>query len=709
VPAGPYTHDILILADMARASDCGLRIRREIETCHKAGYSVGLRHLPTPGRSAAILPDIQHCVRAKMARVIGEAEAVIARLGIVFSPGLLKAPAIGLEQIRADKVVLVHDRAPDVAQMGNWFSFDIGEMSWAPTNRWVRAKLEELSFPVHIEAEDWRSIGRPAARPSATYRPPAQRIFGRVSAVGKAQWPDTASELEAIYPCTAAIDFCTVGGPPNEIVKDNKSVRRWRVLHAADTTLDRFISQLDVFMYFPGALTPELPETAIATALASGKVVVLPPHLKPHFGPGALYSEPRAALAVVEDLFANDDALAAYRTTARAQAKFQFSETEYLARIARLTQMKDAPRSRRAISFKSRRALFVPSNGLGMGHTSRLLATARRLEDRFEPVFASLGQVTGVLESFGYLAEYIPSYADMSSPMEDWDVWAREEISMILDRHRPEVVIFDGNHATDGLVKAVMAYGQCRLVWMRRGMAAAAPSKSLVNSRFFDCIIEPGELASDHDAGPLVARRHEAHQVAPIRLLDHCELLSKSQARAQLRLDPERPAVLLHLGSGSNFDLVDLVDRIIGYLQQFEGLQIVVAEWANGAIQMPHWPGVRILRGFPISQTFNAFDFSIAAAGYNTFHEVIALQLPTIFIADRHPSMDDQGGRAEFAQNHSLGFDLIEDDISLLPALCNALLQPKANEFLRQQCGGIDDTNGAVQAANLIKTTVDGQ
>jgi predicted glycosyltransferase len=115
------------------------------------------------------------------------------------------------------------------------------------------------------------------------------------------------------------------------------------------------------------------------------------------------------------------------------------------------------------------------------------------------------------------------------------------------------------------------------------------------------------------------------------------------------------------------------------------------------------------LRGFPISQTFNAFDFSIAAAGYNTFHEVIALQLPTIFIADRHPSMDDQGGRAEFAQNHSLGFDLIEDDISLLPALCNALLQPKANEFLRQQCGGIDDTNGAVQAANLIKTTVDGQ
>ncbi len=82
-----------------------------------------------------------------------------------------------------------------------------------------------------------------------------------------------------------------------------------------------------------------------------------------------------------------------------------------------------------------------------------------------------------------------------------------------------------------------------------------------------------------------------------------------------------------------------------------------------------NWPNVRVLRGgFPLSAYFNAFDFSIAAAGYNAYHEVISFGLPTVFLPNRAPSMDDQATRAEFAQDHGAGFVLDEDQMFHLRA-----------------------------------------
>jgi UDP-N-acetylglucosamine:LPS N-acetylglucosamine transferase len=137
-------------------------------------------------------------------------------------------------------------------------------------------------------------------------------------------------------------------------------------------------------------------------------------------------------------------------------------------------------------------------------------------------------------------------------------------------------------------------------------------------------------------------------------------------------------------------------------LRRFEGLQIVIAEWSNGAISLPRWTGTRRLRGFPISRLFNGFDFSVSAAGYNTYHEVMAFGLPTIFVANRHPSMDDQGARAAFAQDNGAGFDLTNDEMHVFPTLCRAMLTPQANAALRANCAGFETENGASEAARII-------
>jgi UDP-N-acetylglucosamine:LPS N-acetylglucosamine transferase len=190
--------------------------------------------------------------------------------------------------------------------------------------------------------------------------------------------------------------------------------------------------------------------------------------------------------------------------------------------------------------------------------------------------------------------------------------------------------------------------------------------------------------------------------VPPIRLLDEGELLPRAEAARRLGLDPALPSVLVQLGAGYNRDVVTLVDRLITQLQRHAELQVCVAEWLNGTQPLNYWPGVSYLRGYPLSQYFKAFDFSISAAGYNTFHEIVNFDLPTIFIPNRHPSMDDQAGRSTHAQGLHAAFELDETDLSDLPDLVALLLDSKAREFLIQHSKALHQPNGAADAARLL-------
>ena len=699
--------DVVLLADMTRGGDIGLRIRRELQALAGRGYRCALRHLP-PGSRQTVSPDIQRCVREGLALPVAAEATISARLAIAYSPGVLSAP-VDLDGLSAEQVILVVDSPPSPGQMGYWFGFGLGPMCWAPTNRWVRARLMELGFPVPLTDEDWRAIATPC-RPRPDPAPArAVPVLGRVSTSSASQWPETAEALDATYAAGGAFDVWMHGSPPGDLRKESTGASSWTIVDPADMSVERFVEAIDVLAYFPAAKSPELPEAAIVAAMASGKPVLLPERFRPHFGRGAVYADASEAIAVAARLLDDAPALEVLRETAAEHCRWSNAQGSYLERIETLIGPPECagPATVRAETVHpvpaAGRVLFVPSSGIGLGHVARLLAIARRLEDAVEPVFASLGQAGDVIDAFGYRSEYIPSRSDTRAPMPEWDAWFRHDLGEVIDRYEPSVVVFDGNNPTPALVQAALAHGACRLVWVRRGMCPQTPSPFLDNARFFDCVIEPGEYAAELDNGPTSRLRHEVVQVPPIRLLDDAELLSREAARGEMGLAPDRPAVLVQPGSGANRDIVELTDRLVSDLRRFEGLQIVIAEWSNGAISLPHWPGTRRLRGFPISRHFNAFDFSVAAAGYNTFHEVIAHGLPTIFVANRHPSMDDQGARAEFAQDHGAAFDLKEQEMHLFPTLCRAMLNPEANAVLREGCAGFDRTNGAAKAAAIIK------
>jgi predicted glycosyltransferase len=109
-----------------------------------------------------------------------------------------------------------------------------------------------------------------------------------------------------------------------------------------------------------------------------------------------------------------------------------------------------------------------------------------------------------------------------------------------------------------------------------------------------------------------------------------------------------------------------------------------------------------ILNGAPLSLYYRAFDFSISAAGYNSFHEVISFGLPTLFVPNRAPLMDDQAARASFAQDIGAAVELAEHEFNELPDILDLFMQPAFRSVMRVNCDRLATKNGANAASRAI-------
>jgi UDP:flavonoid glycosyltransferase YjiC (YdhE family) len=256
-------------------------------------------------------------------------------------------------------------------------------------------------------------------------------------------------------------------------------------------------------------------------------------------------------------------------------------------------------------------------------------------------------------------------------------------------------------------MQAAVARRGMKLVWIRRGMWRASQSNDefLTRAACFDLIIEPGDIAADFDGtrGRLTAGG--CLKLPPIGLLDERELLDREAARQALGLDPgeQRTSVLVQLGSGTTRDLNRLLDRVFEILSGIDGLEIVLAQWLNATSESRGvWPGVKILQGYPIPLYYRAFDFTISAAGYNSFNDLLRFGVPTIFIANDAQIMDDQGARARYAQEAQAAFDINEFELEPLGDCVAAIMQPNVRDYLAQRARKLARPNGAGRAVRAI-------
>lgn len=669
-------YDVIITGDLTVPGDRSLRIALEIEHYRSQGARVGLVHGGSRVSGRPLAAELAACVRRGRAEAVATASATSCRLLILHAPSELAANT-DLSWLSAAKLVSVAYSAADYATDAERSSARSNVRQWAPVSLAVR-----------------RMAPAGAALTRGSWTPPSGMT-------------ETATS-HVVQRSTSAIGWLTVDNAPlptleataHDIFSISLDGTRHPLIepsHVIDfagwnIAPSRLLRRFGAFAYFPKHDDAELPEALIARAIALGKPVALASHLATRIGPGAIYCAEEKAVAQL---------MAALESGAEGAAPIDArSAASSSLPVVRGNSQQETPNQDEGVE---RPVMFVVGGSTGVGHTTRLLAIARKIRPGVPVIFACQAHTLSAIEKFGYVAEYIPSASYTGAEPEPWNDWLRHRLDQLLDEHDPSLVVFDGNHLYPGLVRATAARPDCRLAWVRRGLWGKTFSPYIANSVWCDLIIEPGELPGQPDAGVTALRKTEALAVDPIRLVDHAELLNRTDAAAAMGLDPKAPAVILQLGANSVRETVSILRDVLEVLQKHPKLQICVAEFDGLEPETGYFPGVTYVRGFPLSQYVRAFDFAISAAGYNTFHEAISLDLPTIFIPNRDPAMDDQAGRATFAQDRGAAFEIDADDLADLPNLVNLLLEPKGRSFLSQNSQSLRRPNGAIEAARALE------
>src|SRR5699024_5061687 len=232
--------------------------------------------------------------------------------------------------------------------------------------------------------------------------------------------------------------------------------------------------------------------------------------------------------------------------------------------------------------------------------------------------------------------------------------YARKRFGEEFETLRPDAVVFDGTWLYNGLAGALQDTG-VPLIWSRRGMwKPDIPDRSLINASKAIGIIEPGEFAAEYDRGQ-TTRVTDAYRTDPVTILSDDELLPASEARARLKLGDGERALLVTLGAG-NLNSIDstLVDVVTA-------MREIAPNWRLFLTSNPIAGGVKAfenaetLEYYPVAELANAFDATVSAAGYNSYHEWMSACVPTVWIPNLETQTDDQLARARYAADAGVG------------------------------------------------------
>jgi UDP:flavonoid glycosyltransferase YjiC (YdhE family) len=464
-----------------------------------------------------------------------------------------------------------------------------------------------------------------------------------------------------------------------------------------------FLADIDFFVYYPRSGMVEAFGRTVMEAMASGAVAVLDPSLRPSFGDAAVYAEPDEAMAVVARLY--QDAASYRRLSEYAQGwvRDHLGHERAVARVADLIGAARRPVPRPVAGLELPTVLFVSSNGAGMGHLTRLLAIARRSAEWCRPLFLSLSQAVPVVGREGFPFEYFPSRGALGMETGVWNPMFEARFRQALDQHRPAAVVFDGTWPYLGLVRARADYPETRFVWSRRGMwKADTPPDQLRKSQYFDLVIEPGEAAAAYDRGP-TAQAADAARVAPVTYLDPSDLFDRERARHELGLRQDSTAVLVSLGAGNINDISSTVGAVTNALAERDDVEVVVTRSPIARRATALDSRLKTVSTFPLSRYFRAFDASVAAAGYNSFHETLAFGLPSVYVPNTATRTDDQLARARWAADEGVGWHLDDEIFGDIGRALGSMLDEQERLAVRGRMSRLSASDGAHAGATLLK------
>jgi hypothetical protein len=348
--------------------------------------------------------------------------------------------------------------------------------------------------------------------------------------------------------------------------------------------------------------------------------------------------------------------------------------------------------------------MMFPTNGVGFGHFTRMLAVARRmksLDENLEVVFFTTMPTLHLLIPDGIPAHHVSGakkFRDIDS--DQWNALVEEELTLALETHRPGLFMFDGAFPYRGMLRAIKGQNM-KKAWLRRGTFRKGSSIPIDSIEHFDLIIHPEDsvaIASDQ-----LEHGSEAITCSPITMVRDDELLERSAARRRLGVSQDAIVAYVQLGAGKINNIDSEVRLTVEALKAHDNVEIVLGESLIGDHIQVDVEGIHLLRDFPNAVYFNAFDFTIMAGGYNSFHEVIRFGLPTIFYPNLETGMDDQLARVKEVEDGTNRIVVVQRDEanirSAVDTMVSALQDGTTTRSVRSSLNGADQL-----AADLLET-----
>jgi len=340
-----------------------------------------------------------------------------------------------------------------------------------------------------------------------------------------------------------------------------------------------------------------------------------------------------------------------------------------------------------------------------MGHLARATAIAEELKDVARPILISVaGGIAEIPSTTGIPCEYIPGKTRRWMPAHRWDRYFRDRLIAIADETGASVISFDGVVPYPGFIATKLQRPDLTIVWVRRGLW----QKNLLRfalpfqSRLVDLIIEPGDIAREYDHGP-TSNRKDATLTSPVSLYSKTRALSRADARKVLGLDADRPAVLVQLGTGDS-DMNEKMRAALTGLIGWQGLQVVLTKNpvdAHGVSLVPDGLDIKVQRYFPLADVLAAFDGAIAATGYNSVHELLPAQIPTVLISNIRGT-DDQDARAQWCHDHGYALRADHANLADITATVATLGDAAVRQRLQSKCAELSNTQGGSEIAQIL-------
>ena len=138
-------------------------------------------------------------------------------------------------------------------------------------------------------------------------------------------------------------------------------------------------------------------------------------------------------------------------------------------------------------------------------------------------------------------------------------------------------------------------------------------------------------------------------------MVDKDEMISREKVRKRFNIPLDSFVVYVQLGAGRINEIDSDIRIVVDTILCNPNAHIVLGESMLGERLDLEFERLTIIRDYPNSIYFNGFDMSVQAGGYNSYHEMKIMSMPTIFIPNQNTGMDDQLARCKVAEDEGWG------------------------------------------------------